>query len=104
MSAAALLWLSSQPPMSADAMNWLAHLPPDYISARNHDTDSLFAVTISLMVLEVGFVSLRYVSKLRARIPFDVDDLLMVFALVFSIALDTLILGKLYPSLSSSIV
>ena len=55
-------------------------LPPGY--AEGYSGGRLRDTAIAFIVLEVGFVTLRYVSRALGKLPLGVNDYLMIPALV----------------------
>ena len=67
-------------------------LPPGY--AEEYSGDRLRDTAIAFIVLEVGFVTLRYISRALGKLPIGIDDYLMIPALVVCLGVDALSIGQ----------
>lgn len=69
-----------------------SHLNPSY--AREYNGDTLRDVAITFTVLEIVFVSLRYLSFYISRKPAGIDDWLIAPGLLLCIGNNISSLGK----------
>lgn len=70
----------------------LSSFPQSYVSEYNGDR--LRNIAIAFTVLEVAFVTLRFLSKAIGGTPYGIDDWLMAPALILCMALNAASFGR----------
>jgi hypothetical protein len=67
--------------------------------ASSYSGQSALAFTAIFLVLQVTFVSLRYITKLLVKGRWGYDDILVAISLVLEIGLATIAIGIIIPRL-----
>ncbi|KAL9077050.1 MAG: hypothetical protein Q9161_000683 [Pseudevernia consocians] len=78
--------------MTSNSAN--AQVPPSY--AEEYSGDIVLRTAIAFIVLELTFVTLRYISRALGKLPAGPDDYLMIPALVICLGVDASSIVSLY--------